>query len=197
MPQFLFAVGFSFRMSYLKRLEKDGAALANWRVVRRILGLLLVALIVHHLDGKFDSWTQVRELGIGGFLQTAFQRNYFQTLAHIGITSLWVVPVIGLGVWPRLIYMVGSCLLFIGLSTSWYYDWELTRPGIDGGPLGFLTWTAPLILGTFAFDICKSQLKYKAWAMSAIGACVLLIAYGLSCVNTFSFPNRIPEAKSE
>lgn len=194
MPQFLFAVGFSFRMSYLKRLEKDGAALANWRMVRRILGLLLVALIVHHLDGKFDSWAQVKELGIGGFLQTAFQRNYFQTLAHIGITSLWVVPVIGLGVWPRLIYMIGSCLLFIGLSTSWYYDWELTRPGIDGGPLGFLTWTAPLILGTFAFDIWKSQLKYKAWTMSAIGACVFLIAYGLSCVNTFTFPNQVPEA---
>ena len=193
MPQFLFAVGFSFRMSYMKRLEKDGKTLANWRVVRRILGLLLVALFVHHLDGNYGSWEKLKELGFVGFLQTAFQRSYFQTLAHIGVTSLWVVPVIGLGVLPRLAYTIFSCVLFVFLSTSWYYDWEMTRPGIDGGHLGFLTWTASLMLGTFAYDIWKSDSAYKALKMFTIGCFCMLVAYGLSSVNTFTFPNKLPE----
>jgi hypothetical protein len=193
MPQFLFAVGFGFRLSYLKRRETTGLALANWRVVRRIFGLLLVALIVHHLDGNYSKWEQVKELGFGGFLTIAFQRNYFQTLAHIGLTSLWVVPVIGAGVLIRLSYGVLSCALFVVLSTYWYYDWELTRPGIDGGPLGFLTWSAPLILGTVAYDIWKSELKRKSLVIFSIGCLVMLIGYGLSCVSTFTFPNKLPE----
>lgn len=192
MPQFLFAVGFGFRLSYLKRRESTGLALANWRVVRRILGLLLVALFVHHLDGDYDRWEQIQELGIGGFLSSAFHRNYFQTLAHIGVTSLWVVPVIGAGVLVRLGYGALSCALFVLLSTYWYYDWELTRPGIDGGPLGFLTWSAPLILGTVAYDIWKSNLKRKSLTLFSIGCIVMLAGYGLSCVNTFTFPNKLP-----
>jgi predicted acyltransferase len=193
MPQFLFAVGFGFRMSYLKRRETSSAAVANWRVVRRIFGLLLVALIVHHLDGKFAEFKGVKELGVGGFLTSAFQRNYFQTLAHIGVTSLWVVPVIGAGVLIRMGYATMSCVLFVFLSTYWYYDWELTRPGIDGGPLGFLTWSAPLLLGTLAYDIWKSDLKRRTLTMFAIGCLVMLLGYGLSCVNTFTFPNKLPE----
>ncbi|MFO0939558.1 MAG: heparan-alpha-glucosaminide N-acetyltransferase domain-containing protein [Pirellulales bacterium] len=176
MPQFLFAVGFGFRMSYLKRLEKDGASLANWRVVRRILGLLLVAFIVHHLDGKYANYESLEKIGFWGLIQSAFQRDYFQTLAHIGLTSLWVVPVIGCGPLVRTIFAIGSCVLFVWLSSSWYYEWELERPGIDGGPLGFLTWTAPLIMGTLAFDIWQSQLKAKVLTIFSIGSIVMLIA---------------------
>lgn len=193
MPQFLFAVGFSFRMSYLKRRETTGLALANWRVVRRIVGLLLVALVVHQLDGNYSKWEQVKELGFSGFFTSAFQRDYFQTLAHIGVTSLWVVPVIGAGVLVRLLYGVLSCVLFVILSSYWYYDWELTRPGIDGGPLGFLTWSGSLILGTFAHDIWKSGLKRKTLTMFAVGCLTMLLGYLLSCVNTFAFPNKLPD----
>lgn len=195
MPQFLFAVGFSFRMSYLKRLEKDGATLANWRVVRRILGLLLVAFIVHHLDGNYATYESLAKVSFWELIQTSFQRNYFQTLAHIGVTSLWVVPVIGRDPLVRVLFAIGSCVLFVLLSTSWYYEWEMERPGIDGGPLGFLTWTAPLILGTLAFDIWKSQLKKKVLTIFTIGLVAMLFAYGLSCISMFAFPNNLPEQK--
>jgi Acyltransferase family/Heparan-alpha-glucosaminide N-acetyltransferase, catalytic len=192
MPQFLLAVGFSFRMSYLKRREQLGKAVANWRVVRRILGLLLVALIVHQLDSKPRTWDQLVELGPTGFFSTAFQRNYFQTLTHIGLTSLFAVPVIGASVVVRLLYAVGSCVFFIYLSSNWYYDWEMTTPGIDGGPLGFLTWIAPLILGTVAFDICSSQIKYKAAAIFAFGCVAMLLGYLLSCISLIAYPNQLP-----
>lgn len=191
MPQFLLAVGFGFRMSFMKRLEKQGGSPAYWRIVRRILGLLLVAFFVHQLDGNYRSWEDLSQLGVGGFFTESFQRQYFQTLAHIGVTSLWVVPVIGAGALIRLIYMIGSGLLFIYLSSSWYYDWELTRPGIDGGPLGFLTWTSPLILGSFAYDIWRGGSKLQVLKIFGIGILAMFIAYAMSCVNTFTFPNQL------
>jgi hypothetical protein len=192
MPQFLLAVGFGFRMSYLKRREHQGMAQANWRVVRRILGLLLVAFFVHQLDGNYRTWEDLKALGIGGFFTQSFQRQYFQTLGHIGVTSLWVIPVIGAGAAVRLVYMVLSGLLFVYLSNSWYYEWEMTRPGVDGGPLGFLTWTSPLILGTFAYDIWKAGVKMPVLRIFGIGCVSMLIAYALSCLNTFTFPNQLP-----
>lgn len=192
MPQFLLAVGFGFRMSFMKRIEKQGGGQAYWRVVRRILGLLLVAFFVHTLDGNYRTWDELTALGIGGFFTQSFQREYFQTLAHIGVTSLWVVPVIGAGAAIRLIYMIASGLLFIYLSSSWYYDWEMTRPGIDGGPLGFLTWTSPLILGTFAYDIWRGGQKFQVIKVFGIGCVAMLLAYAMSCVNTFTFPNQLP-----
>ena len=49
----------------------------------------------------------------------------------------------------RVLWMLGSAALFQLLSESWYYRWVNTPPnGIDGGPLGFLTWTIPLLVGT-------------------------------------------------
>jgi hypothetical protein len=196
MPQFLFAVGFGFRMSYLKRRDKLGTRLANWRVVRRILGLLLVALIVHGLDGNYRSWSELAELGVGGFFQTSFQRSYFQTLAHIGLTSLWVVPVLGTAVLPRLIYMVLSGILFVLLSHSWYYEWVMTRPGIDGGPLGFLTWTSSLMLGTFAYDLWAGGGRHYVLKMFGFGCLAMAAAYGISCVSMVSFPNQFSAGES-
>src|SRR5687768_11775248 len=53
MPQFLFAVGFAYRMTFLRRLEADGAWTAYGHAAWRGLGLLLAGFIVHHLDGKY------------------------------------------------------------------------------------------------------------------------------------------------
>jgi len=193
MPQFLFAVGFSFRMTFLKRREQLGATAANWRVVRRILGLILVALIVHGMDGRYNSWQELKDLGVGGFFTNSFQRSYFQTLAHIAVTSLWVVPVIGAGLAVRIGFALLSAGLFFFLSSSWYYDWVLTRPGVDGGPLGFLSWTSTLILGTIAYDIWAKCQRFPVLVMFTVGCLVMLGAYGLSCVNTFTYPNALSE----
>jgi hypothetical protein len=39
------------------------------------------------------------------------------------------------------------------VSYAGYYEWNLSPPaGIDGGPLGFLTWTVPLVAGSLTYD---------------------------------------------
>src|SRR5438874_13780476 len=45
MPQFLFAVGFAYRLTLRRRLERGERAAAYARVVQRSLGLILVAFV--------------------------------------------------------------------------------------------------------------------------------------------------------
>ena len=80
---------------------------------------------------------------VRGIFATAFQRNYFQTLVHIGVTTLWVMPVIAGAPWARVAFAILACTLHLILSELGYYSWAMNRPVIDGGPLGFLTWTVP------------------------------------------------------
>src|SRR5262245_14662265 len=63
MPQFFFAVGYSYRMALLRRKEQLGAWAAYSHGLQRSLGLILVGLVVYHLDGGAQSWSQLRALG--------------------------------------------------------------------------------------------------------------------------------------
>ena len=192
MPQFFFAVGFAYRLTFLKNLERLGWSGAVARVIRRFLGLFLIALIVHQLSGSVGTWEELKRLTFSEFLEKACKRSLFQTLTHIAVTSLWVLPVIGLGFGPRLLFAAGSGLLHLWLSFRFNYQWVHTDPtGIDGGPLGFLTWTIPLIFGTFAYDWTvnanspqKGQSKKDPLIpIVAWGVGLMLLAYGLSCLN--------------
>lgn len=184
MPQFFVAVGFAYRLTFLRRLEKVGMGAASWALVSRAAGLLLIGFAIYHLDGGATSWEELKTLGFYGFVTTAFQRNFFQTLVHIALTSVLVLPVIGRGVGARLGFMLGASLLHLGLSRGFYYDWVMARPGIDGGPLGLLTWTVPLLAGSLAYDAVAAH-GTKAFGRIVAGGVLLMgIGYGLSCVGT-------------
>jgi uncharacterized membrane protein YeiB len=218
MPQFFFAVGFAYRLTFLRRAAKEGKATAYWQAAKRCFGLLLLAFVVYHLDGAYETWAALREQGWRGVLATAFQRNFFQTLAHIGVTSLWIMPVIATRPAWRIAWAVASAALFYGLSVWWYYD-RVHRPpvGIDGGPLGFLTWTIPMIVGTLAYDAMAGYLRRRglsreareageageaggpgqsSWPpvgrLLAAGVLLMLVGYGLSCLNRVTPPNSPP-----
>ena len=72
---------------------------------------------------------------------------------HIAVTSLWILPVIRAGIGIRVLWMIGSAAAHVALSYWFNFEWVNSSPnGIDGGPLGFLTWTIPAIVGTLACD---------------------------------------------
>jgi predicted acyltransferase len=191
MPQFFLAVGFAYRLTFLKRWQTAGLPAACRKVVQRNLGLILLGAVIYHLDGKYTSWAQLTELGVGGFLTTAFQRNVFQTLVHIGVTSLWVLPVIGARPAVRVAFAAGSGLLHLVLSDDFYYAWVMHRPGIDGGPLGFLTWTIPLLAGSLACDaVMAARDRAPIGRLLVGGAVLMLVGYGLSCLNLVTPPNQ-------
>ncbi len=56
MPQFFFAVGFAYRLTFCRRIESSGTPAAYFRTVRRLLGLVLVSLIVYSAGARADNW---------------------------------------------------------------------------------------------------------------------------------------------
>jgi hypothetical protein len=152
MPQCFVAVGFAYRLTCLRRLRDAGPRTAIAVVVRRNLGLIVLGLVLYHLDGGVKTWAELTTLGPVGFARTAFQRLPFQTLVHIALASLWVLPVIAARPWVRVGYVALSAGLHLGLSRWFYFDWAWTRPVIDGGPLRFLSWSVPLLVGSLAYD---------------------------------------------
>ena len=184
MPQFFFAVGFAYRLTFLRRLGAVGARAASTAVLRRCAALALIGLALYHLDGGVESWSQLQTLGVAGFFRTAFQREFFQTLVHIAVTSVWILPVIGASATVRVAFLLASALLHVGLSRWFYLDFAWTRPVIDGGPLGFLTWTIPTLVGSLAYDAVArgGATRGVVARLAAWSAAVMLAGYGLSCL---------------
>jgi predicted acyltransferase len=194
MPQFFFAVGFAYRFTFLRRAEKSGSWSAYRHAIWRNLALLLVAFIVHSVGSRWESWSNEEQLRTVA-LRWAKQ-DLFQTLAHIAVTSIWVLPVIARRPSVRIIFAIGSGLLHLGLSYAFNYRWTNTPPnGVDGGPLGFLTWTIPLLAGTLAYDVwvANSNRLRIVVQLSIWGLAIMAFAYGLSCLHLA--PSDIDEGR--
>jgi predicted acyltransferase len=182
MPQFFFAVGFAYRLTFLKRLRGVGPRAATAAAVRRNLELIVLGFVLYHLDGSAKTWADLMARGPVGFATTAFQRMVFQTLVHIALASLWVLPVIAARPAARVGYLALSAGLHLGLSRWFYFDWAWTRPVIDGGPLGFLSWSVPLLVGSLAFDAVAQGGEGLLRRLAGWSFALMALGYGLSCL---------------
>lgn len=182
MPHFLFAVGFAFRLTFERRVRRDGSRAAYTRLVRRLLGLMLISVVIYSPDNLPDTWSEISENGLWAVLQSPLKRQWFQTLMHIAVTSLWIAPVIRASAGIRIAYALLSAAAHIALSSWFAFHWVNSPPnGIDGGPLAFLTWTTPAIVGTLACDAMTSSARPAAWRLF-VGSIVLMVtAWMLSC----------------
>lgn len=170
MPQFFFAVGFALRLVNPPR----------WKAVKRALGLILVGAVVYHLDGKYATFDA---LSWGEFFATAWRRSVFQALVHIGVTTLWVLPVIASTARAQVLWMVFSAALHVVLSATWWHAWLRENRVIDGGALGFLTWTIPTLFGSLAYSYLREHGRAAAYSRFArVAVAAMLGGYGLSCL---------------
>ncbi|MDG3005642.1 heparan-alpha-glucosaminide N-acetyltransferase domain-containing protein [Paludisphaera mucosa] len=202
MPQFFFAVGFSYRLTFLRRLATLGRRAASLAVVRRALGLILLGFVLYHLDGRVKTWAELKDLGLGGFLTTAFRRELCQTLVQIALTSVWILPVVAASAPTRVLYLIGGAILHLTLSWWFYLDYAWKTPVIDGGWLGILSWAIPMLVGTLAYDaIAARDLAGRARASavpSLLGwaAILMLAGYGLASMLVLAPPPFTPPATS-
>ncbi len=154
MPHFLFAVGFAMRLSFGRHVHDEGLMAGYWRMVRRIVGLLLISVAIYTSGRAVENWHELVGRGAWDVVSPYLKREWLETLAHIAITSLWILPVIRASAGVRIAYAVLSGAAHVALSHWFHYHWVNTDPnGIDGGPLGFLTWSIPAILGTVTCDV--------------------------------------------
>ncbi|HEX3725922.1 MAG TPA: heparan-alpha-glucosaminide N-acetyltransferase domain-containing protein [Pirellulales bacterium] len=183
MPQFFFAVGFAFRLTFGRRAQTQGVVAAYGHVVRRLLGLALVAIVIYHAPTVSEHWNTLVEKGFWEALRKPLKGTWFQTLMHIAVTSLWITPVIRASAPVRIAFMIASAVLQVVLSYWFYFDWVQTGC-IDGGPLGFLTWTFPTIVGTLACDAVTAPDGPQIRKMFVWSALLMGLGYLLSCPTT-------------
>ncbi|MBL8817549.1 MAG: DUF1624 domain-containing protein, partial [Planctomyces sp.] len=158
MPQFLFAAGFSMRLSFLKQVDRFGNQAAWLRMFRRITGLIAISIFWYSFTTAGQTSSNLQNGDLISALLWLCKRGWFQTLMHIAVTSAWILPVLQAGLSVRVAWAAISAVLHLGLSWWFNFHWVNTgSQGIDGGPLGFLTWTMPMIAGTWAYDLCMTR----------------------------------------
>lgn len=194
MPQFFFAVGFAYRLTFLRRAA-GGEGGVYGRFWRRNAKLILLGAFLYLVPPGLDELRRAGSSSVWTSLTQALGVELFQTLVHIGVTALWILPVIGAKPLVRVVWAGGSALSHVVLSHWFYYEWVNTAGGIDGGPLGFLTWTLPMIAGSLAHDILiQQEAPARAWRpLLAWGVAAMVLGYGLSCLNRVTPPN-LPQA---
>src|SRR5271155_388111 len=62
MPSFLFAVGFSFRLTYLKRVQQVGYWSTVRTYVKRSLALVVLSLVMYGFGSEFRRWDQFSQM---------------------------------------------------------------------------------------------------------------------------------------
>jgi len=190
MPQFFFAVGFAYRLTFLRRLATMDRPSVYRRFLKRIAGLIAVGAVLYVGGFAWEQWIQSQPIGWHEFFVRAVRTELFQALVHIGVTSLWIMPVIGGSAAVRIVFAIVSAALQVALSHWFYYDWVMTTPGIDGGVLGFLTWTVPTLAGSLAYDVVASRSGMAGvWRLACWGFVLMALGYGLSCLNLVTPPN--------
>lgn len=183
MPQFFFAVGFAYRLSFGRRAHSQGMLAAYGHVVRRLAGLALLSLVVDPMGRPAETWSQFQELGFWGVMRGPLHGGLFGTLMHIALTSLWITPVIRAGITVRVAYMLASAGLQMALSHWYYFEW-VHHGGVDGGPFGFLSWSIPTIMGTVACDWVAHETGPQLGRVFAWSAVLMILGYALSCGST-------------
>src|SRR4051812_27526862 len=75
MPQFFFAVGFAFRLTFPRRVRQLGRWPARRAAIGRSLGLILLGLVIYHLDGGVKSWAELAGRSPADVAWRALQRE--------------------------------------------------------------------------------------------------------------------------
>src|SRR5262249_15141219 len=153
MPSFLFAAGFSYRLTMLRRLTEVGRTQAYRRAVVRSLALVFLSLMLFGFGMSFASWNEMTRDGVREFVAKLLKANMWEVLAIIGVVQLLLLPVVAAPPWVRILTMVACLATHVVLCYSFNYEFVYARPNWmdaywgsartrawDGGFFGVLMW---------------------------------------------------------
>ena len=200
MPSFMFAAGFSYRLSALKRFAKLGHVRAYGHFIFRSLALVLVSLVMYageDLDVK--NWASLTsEGGAWKLVAGLLKANLWEVLAIIGVVQIVLLPVIAASTRVRTIAWIALAgvhlvisqwfnFFFVYGKPNWMDDlWGLKgQSAWDGGFFGVIGWAVPMLLGTIVYDIMASHTPWKATVRILLyGALLMGVGYALNCLAT-------------
>ena len=183
MPNFLFAVGFSIAVVWYRALSKAASAMGleiggldsssvrgvarevQGKLFRRSLALMLFAFV---LDFPWGEPRLLSRISTGSFWFEIWKRHWFQTLTHIAWTTLWLLPILSWSWRGKWSWIAGGAVTHGLLSEVFYFHVVHQNPtGIDGGPLGFLTWGIPAALGLWAGEYWSRSERLRQEGVTA------------------------------
>ena len=189
MPGFLFAAGFSYRLTMLRRIPRDGAFAAYSHAALRGLGLVLVSISMYGFNGSFaEKWSEVNSTQVWDFFAGLIKANLWETLAIIGVSQIVILPFIARRTAVVALGMLG--LLFGHMlfgQPNWLNEyWGAATNGCwDGGVFGTMSWGAIMLGGGLTHDLVIGRSAGRAFVNLAGGGILLMsAAWGLSCLST-------------
>lgn len=142
MPGFIFAVGFSYRLTVLKRLQQFGPWKTYFTYFRRSIALIVVSLMLYGWGGGFKEWAHFSEGVKKGdrytneihvedssgefevvkvnptrqFVMRLIKSNLWEVLAIIGVCQIFIMPVVAAGWLVRFLSMVACAVAHVVIS---------------------------------------------------------------------------------
>lgn len=147
-PAFIFIVGFSYRLSFIKSIKHQSLSYVRIKFIKRYLIITFLGFIYGHFDFYVSVWDALVDIGIAGLLLYPF----------IGKNKYYII-------FSGVAYLTIYQLLF---SFTSYGEW-LMEHSIDGGPLGPLSWSFILACGAFCAVLFEengnkvSPLTFLSW----------------------------------
>lgn len=198
MPAFLFACGFSYRLSVLRKIPQIGLSAVRSSIARRSLALVGLSLVVYGLGGSFKSWEKVDAASVGKFVAELVKADLWEVLAIIGVVQLLLLPVIQRSSRTRLILAV--CLSMGHIVLSWWFNYGFVygqpnfvdewlgtsgRRAWDGGCFGLLSWSVLMLAGSLVYDLRSTRsVSRSVVSLLAWGCGLMLLGYAASCLST-------------
>jgi predicted acyltransferase len=197
MPSFLFAAGFSFRLTAVRKLPTLGIGGFSRRILARGLGLVLVSLAMYGFDGEFKSFAEMTPSSGLNFALQLLKANLWEVLAIIGVVQVLLLPLIGRGAGTRAMAMIGLALAHVVLSYVFNWNFVYGLPNAvdrflglegksawDGGTFGLMMWAVAMLAGSLTYDVMASTDRpgRAAAKLIAWGVLAMAIGFGMSCL---------------
>jgi len=172
-PLFMFVVGISMRLSWLRRSEAAGSLATRKAMAKRFATLVLIAFTIY----MGWLWDALMDIGLAGLLAVMFIDMSPRVRAAIACCmALGYQAIVSLTVYGPWIKRTGD---LTAENMPYLFKWipyqsTLFDVRLNGGPFGPLSWCFILLLGTIAYDIMKSgsSAKIITWCLSlGLGLC--------------------------
>lgn len=196
MPSFMFAAGFSYRLSSLRRLERGGMGAVVRHGLTRGVALVLVSLAMYgaeDLGGTFKSFADFTSESVFGFILRTLKADLWEVLAIIGVCQVLILPVITRSVRTRILAMLLLAGAHLVISYFFNFNFVYGKPNAldsllgtkgtawDGGFFGVLNWSVAMLAGSLAYDVVATRSPGRSFgALLFLGLLVMGASYALS-----------------
>jgi predicted acyltransferase len=155
-PLFMFVVGMSMRLSWLRRSEQVGAADTRKAMFKRFFLLTMMAFALY----MGWLWDALMDIGLAGLLAIML----IDKAPKIRVAAAFVMALAYQALVSFTVY--GPWIMRTGKITKenmpYLFKWipyrgDLFDVAINGGPFGPLSWCFILLLGTIAYDVMSTK----------------------------------------